>query len=67
VDLSVLGGAQFGIGFNGVGQLNEVGLGDNLDGTYSLEMVPNLPGEYAIFISLADVDIKDSPVVFTAH
>eukprot|EP01127_Copromyxa_protea_P005473 TRINITY_DN15401_c0_g1_i1.p1 TRINITY_DN15401_c0_g1~~TRINITY_DN15401_c0_g1_i1.p1 ORF type:complete len:315 (+),score=56.51 TRINITY_DN15401_c0_g1_i1:29-973(+) len=62
-----IGGAQFGIGFNGVGELNEVGLADNLNGTYSLFMTPNVPGEYAIFVSLGDVDIKDSPVIFTAY
>jgi len=61
-----IGGANFNIGFNGVGKLNEVGLADNLDGTYSLFMVPDTVGEYAIFISLAEESIKDSPVIFTA-
>jgi len=61
-----IGGANFSIGFNGVGKLNEVGLSDNLDGTYSLFMVPDTVGEYAIFISLAEVDIRSSPVLFTA-
>jgi len=59
-----VGGANFQLGFAGVGQLLNVSLDDNLDGTYSLTATPNSRGDYMIYISLGDVDIKASPVQF---
>eukprot|EP01125_Pyxidicula_operculata_P009356 TRINITY_DN3081_c0_g1_i1.p1 TRINITY_DN3081_c0_g1~~TRINITY_DN3081_c0_g1_i1.p1 ORF type:complete len:347 (-),score=95.41 TRINITY_DN3081_c0_g1_i1:263-1231(-) len=60
-----VGGAKFSLGFNGAGQLNDVGLLDLMNGTYSLTFVPSKPGRYAIFISLDGVDISTCPVTFT--
>jgi len=59
-----VGGANFSLGFAGVGQLTEVGLEDQLDGTYLLKATPNSRGQYMIYISLGDVDIGASPVSF---
>lgn len=60
-----VGGAQFNLGFAGAGQLSEVGLLDRLDGTYALQFVPDTAGQYAIFISLDNVEIATHPVEFT--
>lgn len=60
-----VGGAKFNLGFNGAGQLSQVGLLDRMDGTYTLSFVPDTAGQYAIFISLDGHDIKTHPLVFT--
>jgi len=59
-----VGGAQFNLSFAGAGQLGQVGLNDLMNGTYSLQFVPDKVGQYAIFISLDSVDIKTHPLVF---
>jgi len=61
-----VGGANFQLGFAGVGQLMNIALEDQLDGTYKFRATPSLKGEYLVYISLGDVDLKCSPVQFFA-
>jgi len=62
-----VGGANFQLGFAGVGQLMNIALEDQLDGTYKFRATPSLKGEYLIYISLGEVDLKCSPVQFIAQ
>jgi hypothetical protein len=62
-----VGGANFQLGFAGVGQLMNTALEDQLDGTYKFRATPSLKGEYLVYISLADVDLNCSPVQFVAY
>eukprot|EP01128_Nolandella_sp_AFSM9_P004520 TRINITY_DN203_c1_g7_i1.p1 TRINITY_DN203_c1_g7~~TRINITY_DN203_c1_g7_i1.p1 ORF type:complete len:331 (+),score=106.39 TRINITY_DN203_c1_g7_i1:28-1020(+) len=61
-----IGGADFSLSFHGVGQLDDVGLMDQGDGTYKLIFTPDTLGEYAVFISLDGKEIKDYPFKFEA-
>jgi len=59
-----VGGSKVGLSFNGAGQLVEVGLLDRMNGTYALSFVPNAAGKYAIWLTVAGVDIKTCPIEF---
>jgi len=59
-----IGGASFNLAFAGAGQLSQVGLADQMDGTYKLVFTPDTVGEYAIFITLDDKPIKTHPLQF---
>jgi len=59
-----VGGAKFSLSFAGAGQLNDVGLLDKMDGSYSLTFVPSAIGHYGLFISLDGEDISGSPINF---
>jgi len=61
-----VGGTVFSIGFAGDGDLYNVDLADQLDGSYNISVTPNKPGNYVVFISLGEVDIAASPVGFQA-
>jgi len=39
-----VGGAKFDLAFSGAGQLGQVGLFDRMDGSYTLQFVPDTPG-----------------------
>jgi len=62
-DLKV-GGAKVGLSFNGAGQLTEVGLLDRMDGTYSISFVPDTPGTYTLWLTIAGIDIQSCPIQF---
>jgi len=59
-----VGGTAFSIGFAGDGELYNVDLADQSDGSYNIMVTPNKPGNYVVFISLGEVDIAASPVGF---
>jgi len=62
-----VGGAHFNLGFAGVGQLQNVSLEDQLNGEYILKATPSARGEYMVYVSLGDVDLKCSPVHFVVQ
>jgi len=62
-----VGGTLFSISFAGDGELYNVDLSDKMDGSYLVTVTPNKPGNYAVFISLGEVDIASSPVGFKAN
>jgi len=59
-----VGGTIFTIGFAGDGELYNVDLADQMDGSYILLVTPNKPGNYVVFISVGEVDISSSPLAF---
>jgi hypothetical protein len=61
-----VGGTVFSISFAGEGELYNVDLQDQMDGSYFIKVTPNKPGNYVVYISLGEVDIAASPIGFCA-
>jgi len=59
-----VGGTNFAIGFAGDGELYNVDLSDQGDGSYNVFVTPNKPGNYVVYLSIGEVDIAASPVGF---